>query len=131
MLDTDIASYVIKGRTPRINNRLLLIPPSSVSISTITRAELMYGLKLLPSNHDLQISVRRFMKTLRVLAWNAEAADIFADIRHHLTTEGQSIGDMDMMIAAHALATDAVLVTNNMRHYSRIHLPLMLENWTA
>jgi len=131
MLDTDIASYVIKGRTPNVIQRIRQIPPSSIAISVITRAELMYGLKLLPSHHDLHGSVRQFMKIVRTLPWNAEAADIYADIRHHLTSSGKPIGDLDMMIAAHSLAAGAVLVTNNTRHYTRIHLPLMLENWTV
>jgi tRNA(fMet)-specific endonuclease VapC len=62
--------------------------------------------------------------------WDAEAAGFYADIRHQLVTSGQQIGELDMMIAAHAIALGAVLVTNNTRHYGRIDAPLILENWS-
>ena len=64
-----------------------------------------------------------------MLAWDADAADWYAEIRHQLTTAGQPIGEMDMMIAAHALAIGAVLVTNNTRHFRRVAAPLALANW--
>lgn len=129
MLDTDIASYVIKGRSPAVEAKLMAIVPSMVCISAVTRAELMYGLKRLPAGHRLQLAVRQFLKIVRVLSWDAEAADYYADIRHQLVSSGQPIGEMDMMIAAHSLSAGAVLVTNNVRHYGRIEAPLTLVNW--
>src|SRR5580658_6885854 len=130
MLDTDIASYVIKGRSPEMEARLSAIEPSQLCVSVMTRAELVYGLKRLPPSHRLHIGVRQFLKIVRVLSWDAEAADFYAEIRHQLVTAGQPIGEMDMMIAAHSLAAAAVLVTNNTRHYERIPSPLILENWS-
>ena len=129
MLDTDIASYVIKGRSPAVEAKLMAIVPSMICISAVTRAELMYGLKRLPAGHRLQLAVRQFLKIVRVLSWDAEAADYYADIRHQLVSTGQPIGEMDMMIAAHSLSAGAVLVTNNVRHYGRIGAPLTLLNW--
>lgn len=89
----------------------------------------MYGLKRLPATHRLHVGVRQFLKLVRVLAWDADAADYYADIRHQLTPTGPPIGEMDMMIAVHALAIGAVLVTNNTRHFERIAPPLALVNW--
>ncbi len=89
----------------------------------------MYGLKRLGPSHLLQISVRQFLKIVRVLAWDAEAADVYADIRHRLVSTGQPIGELDMLIAAHAVAIGAVLVTNNVKHFQRIEAPLTLVNW--
>jgi tRNA(fMet)-specific endonuclease VapC len=89
----------------------------------------MYGLKRLPPEHRLHLGVRRFLKTIRILSWDPEAADFYADIRHQLVTTGQPIGELDMMIAAHSLAAGAVLVTNNIRHYQRIAASLALTNW--
>ncbi len=66
---------------------------------------------------------------MRVPAWGADAADYYKDIRYQLTPPGQPIGEMDMMVAAHALATGAVLVTNNTSHFERIDAPLALTNW--
>lgn len=129
MLDTDTASYLIKGKSPVIESRLAALAPSMVCISVMTRAELLNGLKRLPADHRLHLAVRQFLKIVRVLPWDAEAADWYADIRHQLVSSGQPIGELDMMIAAHSLSAGAVLVTNNSRHYERIAAPIMLENW--
>jgi tRNA(fMet)-specific endonuclease VapC len=130
MLDTDIASYIIKRRSPEIEGKLSAIDPSMVCVSVITRAELLYGLKRLPPGHRLHIGVRQFLKIVRVLPWDTEAADFYAEIRHRLVATGQLIGELDMMIAAHSLAVAAVLVTNNTRHFERIPAPLILQNWS-
>jgi tRNA(fMet)-specific endonuclease VapC len=129
ILDTDTASYLIKGKSPAIKARLEALVPSMICISVITRAELQYGLKRLPTGHRLHLAVRQFLKIVRVLPWDAEAADWYAEIRHQLVSTGQPIGELDMMIAAQALSSSAVLVTNNSRHYARIAAPLILENW--
>ena len=129
MLDTDMASYIIKGLPQGVEARLSALEPSLVCVSVITRAELLYGLKRLPPAHRLHIGVRRFLRIVRVLSWDAEAADFYADIRHELVSTGQVIGELDMMVAAHSLAAAAVLVTNNTRHFERIPAPLILQNW--
>jgi tRNA(fMet)-specific endonuclease VapC len=130
MLDTDIASYIIRERSPAIQARMAGVLPSELCVSAVTRAELLYGLKRLPADHRLHLVVRQFLNIIRVLPWDSEAAGFYADIRHQLVTTGQQIGELDMMIAAHALALGAVLVTNNTRHYGRIDAPLILENWS-
>jgi len=129
MLDTGIASYIIKRRSQTVQAKLSEIPPSHVCISAVTRAELLYGLKSLPPGHRLHVAVRRFLRLIRTLSWDAEAADYYADICHQLVSSGQPIGELDMMIAAHSLSAGATLVTNNMRHYNRIEAPLTLVNW--
>ena len=95
----------------------------------MTRAELLYGLKRLPPEHRLHLAVRQFLKIVRVLPWDSEAAGWYANIRHQLAASGKPIGEMDMMIAAHSLAASAVLVTNNQKHFKRIRAPLTLVNW--
>lgn len=129
MLDTDTASFVIKVRSPAIEQKLTALPPSTVCISVMTRAELLYGLKRLPPGHRLHLAVRQFLKIVRALPWDTDAADYYAEIRHQLISTGQPIGELDMMIAAHSLSIGAALVTNNIRHYERIDLPLVLVNW--
>ncbi|MGB8839820.1 MAG: PIN domain-containing protein [Aliidongia sp.] len=129
MLDTDMASYIIKGRSRAINAKLASIQPSMICLSVITRAELLYGLKRLPAGHRLHLGVRQFLRIVRALPWDADAADYYADIRYQLVTTGQPIGEMDMMIAAHSLSAGAILVTNNIRHFERIEAPLLMENW--
>ena len=129
MLDTDTTSYLIKGKSRSVEAKLADLSPEMVCVSVMTRAELLYGLKRLPSEHRLHLLVRQFLKTIRILPWDSEAADWYAEIRHQLTRSGQPIGDVDMMIAAHSLSAGAVLVTNNNKHYDRIEAPLILENW--
>ena len=130
MLDTDTASYIIKGKSATIQTKLATQQPSAVCVSVMTRAELQYGLKRLPANSQLHLIVGRFLKIVRILPWDSDAADWYAEIRHQLTSSGQTIGDLDMMIAAHALSAGAVLVTNNTKHFARIAAPLALENWS-
>lgn len=129
MLDTDTASYIIRERSPAISARVSAIPPSLLCVSVMTRAELQCGLMRLPAGHRLHVGVREFLRIVRVLPWDADAADYYAEIRHQLVTTGQAIGEMDMMIAAHSLAARAMLVTNNVRHYERIP-GLALVNWS-
>jgi tRNA(fMet)-specific endonuclease VapC len=129
MLDTDFASYILKQRHPKAEARMLALSPSALCVSVVTRAELIYGLKQLPPDHRLQYAVREFLKLVRIPPWDVEASNWYADIRHQLTITGKPIGELDMMIAAHAVSQDAVLVTNNLRHYQRIKAPLILENW--
>ncbi len=129
MLDTDTVSYMLKGRKPGIAARLAGISPDNVCISVMTCAELLYGLKALPASHRLHIAVRQFFQIVRLLPWQIEAAHWYAGIRHQLKSAGTPIGEMDLMIAAHALAVGATLVTNNTRHFERIDAPLVLANW--
>ncbi|MCU1329195.1 MAG: PilT protein domain protein [Bryobacterales bacterium] len=131
MLDTNIATDVIKGRSPEVADRLSSLDPGGVCVSAITRAELMYGLIRLPRGHKLHLGVRQFLKTLNVVPWDADASDFYAEIRHQATTDKQPVGEMDMMIAAHSLSLAAILVTNNSRHYSGIVAPLILETWVS
>jgi tRNA(fMet)-specific endonuclease VapC len=129
MLDTDTASYVIKRRSAEVEAKLAEIPPSRICVSVVTRAELLYGLKRLPPEHRLRVSVRQFLRIVRVLPWDEAAADFYAEIRHQLVSRGELIGELDMMIAAHALSAAAALVTNNTAHFRRIKAPLILVNW--
>ena len=130
LLDTDIASYAIKAKSPKVDLKLATVPSSQIAISAIVRAELLYGLKRLSPNHRLRTSVHQFLKLVRVLSLEPEAGEWYAEIRFQLVRSGQPIGELDMMIAAHSLALGATLVTNNIRHFERIQAPLRLENWT-
>jgi tRNA(fMet)-specific endonuclease VapC len=129
MLDTDTTSYLIKGKPRVVEGKLAALAPSMVCISVMTRAELQYGLKRLPTDHRLHLAVSQFLKIVRILPWDIDAADWYATIRHQLVSTGQPIGELDMMIVAHSLSAGAVLVTNNRRHFEWIEAPLILANW--
>ncbi len=129
MLDTDTVSYLIKKHPPGLQQKFNAMVPDRLCISVMTRAELQYGLQRLPSEHRLHLIVRQFLKIIRILPWESDAADWYATIRHQLISSGQPIGEFDTMIAAHALSVGAVLVSNNTRHFQRIAAPLLLTNW--
>lgn len=129
MLDTDAASYVIKGPTDEIRPRLERTSSERLCISVLSQAELLYSLQRLAPEHRLDLLVRRFLAGIRVLPWPADAADHDASIRHALTMSGRLIGEFDMLSAAHSIAAGAVPVTNNRRHFGRIAAPLALQAW--
>ncbi len=131
VIDSDIASYLIKARFPSVDARFADTDSSLICISAVTKSELVFGLKNLEPAHRLHLSVRQFLHDTEILAWGEDAAEAHAEIRHQLISTGRSIGEMDMMIAAHAISLGAVLVTNNTRHYERLVPALTLENWVS
>lgn len=71
----------------------------------------MCRVKQISPAHHLEVDVGAFLKIVRTLAWDVDAANVHADIRHKLTSTSQPIGNMDMLIAAHAVTVGAVLAT--------------------
>ncbi len=128
LLDTNAASYVIKGKFPRVRERLLEVPMAEVGISVVTEAELRFGVARLPEATKLKTVVEEFLLRVEVLPWNSEAAQHYARIRSALEKQGEPMGNLDMMIAAQALAVDAVLVTHD-RVFRRVK-GLKVEDWS-
>ncbi len=128
LLDTDICSYAIKGGYPALDQRLQEASPGQIALSAITRAELRFGLALRPEAARLKRLVETFLQFIVTLPWDAEAADRYGRLRATLHQSGQPIGDHDTMIAAHALAVNAVLVTHNQAHFARIE-ELAYTDW--
>lgn len=129
MLDTNIASYVIKGKPVEVRERLLRVPMISVCISVITEAELLWGVAKRPDAKGLPISVKEFLLRVEILPWDSLAAKAYAELRTACQKAGKLLGNMDMLIAAHAKAEDTVLVTNDKAFYN-IEYILNLEDWT-
>jgi len=126
MLDTDIASYLIRGDHPGVTKKFTGLYEKCV-ISSITAAELQYGARK-RNNRMLTRKVQALCELIPVIPWNENAAGCYAKLRVKLETAGTPIGNMDMMIAASAIAEEAVLITNNTGHFSKI-ASLNLENW--
>lgn len=129
MLDTNMASYIIKGEPVAVRDHLRKVPMSSVCISTITQAELLRGVAKKPDAKRLPIAVKEFLLRVEILPWDSDAAEIYAHLRTACESEGLPLGTMDMLIAAHCLAAGAVLVTNDQAFY-RVKHHLSLEDWT-
>ncbi len=128
LLDTNTVSYIIKGNIPRVRERLVKTPMAQVAISVITEAELRFGVVRRPEATRLKVVVDEFLLRVAVLPWDSAAALHYANLRAALERTGTGMGNLDLMIAAHALAADAVLVTND-RVFGRIK-QLEIEDWT-
>jgi len=126
MLDTDTVSFALRG-FGGVGERLLEQTPSEVCISAITLAELRYGADHRGSR-KLHGIIDAFVSGVMVVPFEEAAASRFGSVGATLVREGTPIGDFDAMIAAHALALDVTLVTNNTKHFSRVH-GLRIDNW--
>lgn len=129
MLDTNAVSHALRGIPQSVKSQMELVPAAQVVISVITEAELLYGLARRPEAHQLKRTVEMFLKQTRSLPWTSTAARIFAEMKAGLELRGEPMGMADMMIAAHALAEGAVLVTNDAA-FCRVDR-LRTEDWTA
>jgi tRNA(fMet)-specific endonuclease VapC len=130
MLDTNTASYIIKGHPTEIREHLLRVPMANVCISAITEAELLHGVAKKPEAKRLPLAVKEFLLRVEILPWDSNAAKTYAELRTACESEGKPLGTMDMLIAAHAKADGATLVTNDQAFYNVEHL-LRLEDWTV
>ena len=128
LLDTNMASYVIKGNFPRVRERLVKVPMAEIGISVITEAELRFGVARKPGASRLETAIEEFLLRVEILPWNSPAAKSYAALRSTLERAGEPMGNLDMMIAAQALAATAVLVTHD-HVFRRVKL-LKVEDWT-
>ena len=131
LLDTDICSYVMRARDPRL---LAIMQDKArsgadLSISAVTYAELRLGAERSRNADRYNQAIQAFCDRLSgVLAWDKTAADEFAGLQARLLGTGTPIGGNDAMIAAHALSLGRVLITNNEKHFSSVP-GLPVENW--
>jgi tRNA(fMet)-specific endonuclease VapC len=128
LLDTNTVSYIVKRNIPQVRARLLKVPISEVGISVITEAELRFGLARLAQETKLEVVVEEFLLRVQVLAWDSAAARHYAQLRATLEEKGEPMGNLDMMIAAQALAAGAILVSSD-RVFRRVK-GLTIEDWT-
>ena len=128
MLDTDMCSYIIREHPESVHQRFQTLAMDQLCVSVVTYAELIYGVERSSSRRVNRPIVEDFVRHLDVLDWDTGAANHYGAIRAKLEAAGTPIGAMDMMIAAHAKSTKAVLVTNNQKHFSKVR-GLKTDNW--
>ena len=126
MLDADTVSYALRGRG-QVGARLLEHRPSDLCISAITLAELNFGAEAKRSQ-TIRRAIRSFTKGVAVLPFDEASAERFGAVAIALATRGQPIGLYDTLVAAQALCLGLTIVTNNVRHFSRVP-GLAVENW--
>jgi tRNA(fMet)-specific endonuclease VapC len=127
LLDTNTVSHIIKGNRPRVRERLLKLPMAEVGISVITEAELLFGVARRPDVTKLKRVVEEFLLRVEVLPWDSEAAQQYARIRATLEGGGEPTGNLDLMIAAQAIASGLVLVSSD-AVFRRVK-SLKIEDW--
>jgi len=128
LLDTNICIYIIKKRPPEVLERLVSLDPEEVGVSSITVAELEYGVAKSSRPRQNREALLNFLAPLQILAFDDQAAQHYGKIRAYLERKGQTIGAMDLLIAAHARSLSLTLVTNNEKEFSRVP-GLTVENW--
>lgn len=130
MLDTDIVSYSVRGRYPRLDWHIANVQNAQLCISSISRAELRVGVLMKPEATSLAQYINEFIDRTTALAFDQMAADCYANVAARLRKYGILIGQNDTYIAAHALSIGATLVTHNVRHFERVE-GLSIVDWTV
>ncbi len=131
MLDTNMISYIVRGRSLIASARLLALKADEVAcVSTITEAEIRYGLSKKPEATALKALMEGFLASVQVLSWGRDEAEAYGRIRAKLEKSGMSLGNMDMMIAAHAVVTGAVMVTND-KAFGQVDELNAIVNWAT
>lgn len=129
MLDTNTVSYIFKGRSPAARSRLVQLRPNEVvCISSITEAELWYGLEHVGAGVHRRRALTDFLERVRVLPWGREEASAYGTFRAGQEAMGRPLGPLDTQIAAHAITVGAVLVSNDRGYQHARGLP-GLESW--
>ena len=126
MLDTDTVSFWFRGHQS-VRRNLNRISALQLCISSITLAELRVG-PFRRNSLKINASINTFVSKIQVTPFDRAAAERFAEIGNVLLSQGTPIGEFDTLIAAQALSLNLILVTNNIRHFSRVR-GLRIENW--
>jgi tRNA(fMet)-specific endonuclease VapC len=129
LLDTNICIYIIKKRPINVFEKFRSLSVGAIGISTITLAELQYGIMKSSNPEKNQEALDKFLTPLEILDFDYYATIEYGKIRADLEKHGTPIGPLDTMIASHARSLDVTLVTNNEREFQRI-IGLKIENWT-
>jgi tRNA(fMet)-specific endonuclease VapC len=127
MLDTDISSYVIKRRPATLVEKFEK-HAESLNVSVITAAELRFGAEK-AGRPKLAELVEAYLERVAILDWTNEVTSHYAQIRTELERAGKPIGNMDLLIASHAVSQGMTLVTNNIKHFSSVP-GLKVEVWS-
>jgi tRNA(fMet)-specific endonuclease VapC len=131
MLDTNTVSYILKGQSARARRKMLtLSEEEDVCVSSITEAEIRYGLAKRPMKLELRARIERFLDAIDVLPWGSDAARAYGTSRAKLEASGKPVNNMDLLIGSHAMAAGAVLVTND-RVFRYLADSLRIVNWAT
>jgi tRNA(fMet)-specific endonuclease VapC len=128
LLDTNTVSYAIADNPPQVGKKVAVVGLLSTAVSTVTEAELRYGVARNPGALRRRASVESFLDDVVILPWDSAAARTYGQLRADQESRGLPLSVEDMMIAAHALSLDLILVTHD-QVFSFIE-GLKTEDWT-
>ena len=128
MLDTNICIYVIKKKPQKVIDKVRALRMSDLGISSIVLSELEYGAEKSSNPVQNRVALMQFLAGIDIAGYDAAAARHYGEIRTYLESNGQIIGAMDMLVAAHARSLGVTLVTNNEKEFGRVP-GLKIENW--
>jgi tRNA(fMet)-specific endonuclease VapC len=131
MLDTNMASYLLKGKSPATRQRILsLRPGETASISAVTEAEMLYGIAKAGIGEQRMRTLNWFLQLVAIHPWGRAEAAVYGRLRAKQESAGKTLGPLDMQIAAHAIALGAILVTND-KAFHQVPDLLRVENWAT
>ena len=128
LLDTNICIYIIKRKPLEVLQKFEAYEVGDIGISSITVAELKFGVQKSQSVEKNQQALMQFLLPLTIAKFDTAAANVYGEIRAILEKQGTPIGSLDTLIAAHALSLDLTLITNNIKEFDRVP-NLKLKNW--
>jgi tRNA(fMet)-specific endonuclease VapC len=131
LLDTNICIYIINEKPKKVLKKFEQYPVHEFAISSITHAELQYGVAKSKQNNKNQMALDEFLLPLTILPFHGTSLmKSYGQIRVFLESKGKTIGPLDMLIAAHAITLDLTIISNNINEFSRIP-HLKCENWVS
>ncbi|MEM8722551.1 MAG: type II toxin-antitoxin system VapC family toxin [Cyanobacteria bacterium P01_G01_bin.39] len=128
LLDTNICIYIIKQKPPEVLQRFNGYQIGDLGVSSITVAELEFGVQKSQFPAKNQQALTQFLLPLEIVSFDRAAAIMYGNLRATLENQGIPIGSFDTLIAAHALSLQVTLITNNIKEFSRVP-NLQLDNW--
>jgi tRNA(fMet)-specific endonuclease VapC len=130
LLDTNTCIYIMNRRPLAVVRKFREFDIGDVGVSSITVSELYYGVRKSKRQEENLHRLFAFLLPFEVLPYDESAAGVYGGIRADLERKGEIIGPLDMLIAAHALSRELILITNNVREFRRVQ-GLQLENWIS
>ncbi len=130
MLDTNMCIFLIKKKPARVLEAFKQLSVGDLCLSTITVAELEYGVAKSSSRSKNLAALASFLVPLEILSFSEQAARVYGEVRAELEKKGKIIGPYDLLIASHALSEGFTLVTNNLEEFQRVP-GLSVDDWSA
>ncbi len=129
-LDTNICIYFLKGTNEKIANKIKTISPDKIKIPSIVKAELLHGARKSSLIEDNLKKINAFLEPYEIIEFGDEASVYYSITRSNLEKAGEPIGPNDLIISSTVMAQGGILVTNNIREFSKVE-GLLIENWTV